>query len=245
MQNKMKYAGLLLLALLPELAAAETLPSLDARFETTQCAVPCQKPVKREWLMLREAGQVELRDVNAGNSELWQQQADGSLEYSYLIHGQKRAINYNPIDLRLLGINADQNKWQALTRLVTANDLASLEKKPGQPYQQTPTEVYQGKLNGIETAITWIPALAIPLQVEYRYPRHEVTVKLVERYQGDKLPVAKTTEATLDAYQHVDFTDIGDMEHDKNALVWLAEAKGAPGVHVHQHGHNDHHDHQH
>ncbi|MGY1488184.1 hypothetical protein ACW4YW_02115 [Methylobacillus pratensis] len=243
MQNNMKYAGALLLALLPNLAAAEALPSLDARFETSQCAVPCQKPVKREWLMLREANQVELRDLNAKHSDLWQWQ-DGTLDYVYLMHDEKRAIDYTSIDLRLLGIGASEDKWQALAQLVKASELASLQKKPGQPYEKMATEIYQGKLNGVDTEITWIPALQIPLQVEYRYPKHHVTVKLVERYQG-KLPVQRTTNQMLHDYQHVDFVDIGDMEHDKQAVAWLSSAKGAPGVHVHRHDHDELHDHQH
>ena len=235
---------MLCLALLPGFAAAEALPRLDARFETSQCELPCKHPVKREWLMLREAGQVELRDVNASNSDLWQWH-DGSLDYVYLMHGEKRAIDYNSIDLRLLGLGADEGKWQSLTTLVTARELASLAKKPGQPYDSMPSEIYQGKLNGIDTQVTWIPALQIPLQVEYRYPNRIVTVKLVQRYQG-KLPVEKTTARQLQDYQHVDFVDIGDMEHDKQAVAWLSLAKDAPGVHVHHHAENEHHDdHQH
>lgn len=244
MQNNMKYSAVLLLSLLPGFAAAEALPNLDARFETSQCAVPCQKPVKREWLMLREAGQVELRDLHAKHSDLWQWQ-DGTLDYVYLMHDEKRAIDYTSIDLRLLGMGVGENKWQALTQLVTPSELASLEKKAGTPYEKMATEIYQGKLSGVDTEITWIPALQIPLQVEYRYPKHHVTVKLVERYQG-KLPVQRTTNQVLHAYQHVDFVDIGDMEHDKHAVAWLSAAKDAPGVNVHRHDHDDdHHEHQH
>lgn len=245
MQNHMKYIGLVALALSSNLVFADTLPALDARFETIQCALPCQRPVTRAWLMLREAGQVELRDVDASQSDLWQRHPNGDLEYLYLMHEQQRAINYNSVDMRMLGMPVGDSKWQALTQLVTKNELAQLEKKPGQPYQQMPTEIYSGKLNDVDTEITWIPALAIPLQVEYRHPTHHVTVKLVERYQG-KLPVEKTTEKILQGYQHVDFADIGDMEHDKNALAWLAHAQGAPGVHAHAHDkHGEQQDHAH
>lgn len=241
MQNNMKYSAILLLSLLPGFAAAESLPDLDARFETSQCEVPCKHQVKREWMMLRGANQVELRDVNAKHSDLWQWQ-DDTLDYVYLMHGQQRAIDYTSIDLRLLGLGASESKWQALAKLVTSSELASMEKKPGKPYEKMATEIYRGTLNGVATELTWIPALQIPLQLEYRYPKQVVTVKLVERYQG-KLPVQKTTAKQLQEYQHVDFVDIGDMEHDKHAVAWLAEAKDAPGVHVHHHDHGDHHEH--
>lgn len=236
MQNNMKYTAILLLALLSGLAVADTLPALDARFETSQCGVPCKHPVKREWLMLREANQVELRDMNVSHSDLWQWQDGTSLDYVYLMHNEKRAIDYTAIDLRLLGIGVGEQKWQALTQLVTTRELASMQKKTGRIYEGMSTEVYQGKLKGVETEVTWIPALQIPLQVDYRYPKHHVTVKLVERYQG-AVPVEKTTSQILQAYQHVDFVDIGDMEHDKQAVTWLSQAKGAPGVHVHGHEH--------
>ncbi|WP_334106517.1 hypothetical protein [Methylobacillus sp.] len=236
MQNEMKYAAMLLSALLPGLAVADLLPALDARFETSQCEVPCKHSIKREWLMLRTANQVELRDMNASHSDLWQWQDSTGLDYVYLMHGEKRAIDYTSIDLRLLGIGVGEQKWQALTQLVTTSELASMQSKPGQIYEGMPTEIYQGKLKGVETEVIWVPALQIPLQVDYRYPKHHVTVKLVERYQGS-LPMEKTTNQILQVYQHVDFIDIGDMEHDKQAVTWLSQAKGAPGVHMHGHAH--------
>ena len=245
MQNTLTSAALALLTLFPGLALADSLPELQARFETTQCATPCKKPVKREWFMLREASQVELRDLNDDHSDLWRLQADGSLDYVYLMHGQQRAIDYNPVDLRLLGINTSESKWHGLSQLVSREELDGMQKKAGRSYQGMATEIYKGKIGDIQTEVTWIPELAIPLKLQYRYPKHTVTVQLKQRYQG-KLPIAPTTEAMLQDYQHVDFTDIGDMEHDPIATAWLSQAKGAPGVHVHHHAAEDHdHDHVH
>ena len=239
MQNTLKSAALALLSLLPGLALADSLPELQARFETTQCATPCKKPVKREWFMLREANQVELRDLNDDHSDLWRLQADGSLEYVYLMHGLQRAIDYAPVDLRLLGINASESKWHGLSQLLSREELDGMQKKAGRAYQGMATEIYKGKIGNIKTEVTWIPELAVPLKLQYQYPKHTVTVQLKQRYQGklaqSKLPITPTTEATLQAYQHVDFTDIGDMEHDPVATAWLSQAKGAPGVHVHHH----------
>ncbi|MCB5187763.1 hypothetical protein LG200_07045 [Methylobacillus caricis] len=245
MQKYLKLSGLGLLLLGCNVASADDLPVLNARFETSQCAIPCKKPVAREWIMMRDSNQLELRDVGASHSDLWQVQADGSLDYVYVMHNEKRAIDYNPVDLRLLGISAGMEKWQALSRLVTQEELSTLEKLAGKTYQGMSTEVYRGKLDQVKTEVTWIPALQIPLQVQYHYPDRVVTVKLVQRF-GQALPVEKTTYAVLQTYQHVDFTDIGDMEHDQSATAWLALAKGAPGVHVHHHAsHHAHDDHEH
>lgn len=236
-------SSLWLLLLGVNIASAEDLPMLNAKFETSQCAIPCKKPVKREWVMMRDQQQVELRDIGANHSDLWQVQADGSLDYVYLMHPEKRAIDYSTVDLRLLGIAAEEKKWQTLTQLVTQDELAALQKTPGKLYKNMPTEIYRGKVSQVNTEVIWLPELRIPLQVQYRSPERIVTVKLVQRFE-QKLPVEKTTEALLQQYQHVDFTDIGDMEHDQNATAWLALAKSAPGVHVHHHVSHEHDHHE-
>ncbi|SNR99095.1 hypothetical protein SAMN05192560_2113 [Methylobacillus rhizosphaerae] len=239
MKNRL-VAAWLMMGWLPGHAVAGTLPALDARFETIQCVLPCQSSVKREWLMMREATQVEIRDMHAAHSELWQRRQDGQLEYAYLLHEKQRAIDYTNIDLNLLGIASDDRQWQVLTQLVTQQELAGLDKRPGPPWQRMATDIYRGRLNGVDTEVTWIPALSIPLQLTYHYPGYQVKVKMVERYH-QQLPVVKTTNGILHTYAHVDFTDIGDMEHDRNALSWLDLASGgAPGLSLRHHAPGEH-----
>lgn len=217
------------------------LTPLDAKFETIECAIPCKKPVKSMWWMWRTPNQVELRTANSSNSELWQLLPNGQLGYQFLMHDEKRAIEYATTDLNMLDMPTDMAKWQSLTHLVTQQDLAGMKKsKLKKQYLGMDLTQYSGKINGIQSSITWLDALQIPLKMAFVYPKRQVTIQLLEQDKG-KWPLGATTAVALRDYQQVDYADIGDMEHSSIANKWLAKAGGAPGLNAHGthdgHGH--------
>lgn len=210
------------------------LTTLNAQFETIECARPCKKSVKNSWWMWRTPEKVELRKVQSTNSELWLLEA-GKISYSFLMHDEKKLIEYSDVDLRILNQSTDGKKWEAITRLVTQKDLANMQKKSlKKQYQGLSLTQYNGKINGVETHIIWVPALQVPLQLTYIYPQHQLTVNLVHHGVQKGLVIATTEQALLD-YQRIDYTDIGDMEHSASAKVWLSKATDAPGLNSHQH----------
>lgn len=209
------------------------LTNLNAQFETTECALPCKKSSalnkKTTWWMWRTPQQVELRKANENNSEMWQVDENHQLNYQFLMHDEKRVIEYSRTDLTMLGMQTDAAKWQAIASLVTQADLASLKKSSlKKQFNGLDLTQYSGNLNGIKTNIVWIEALQIPLSMTYIYPKQQLVVKLI---QLNAKPENATTEAQLLAYQQVDYADIGDMEHSATAKIWLSKAHDAPGVH--------------
>lgn len=166
---------------------------------------------------------------------MWQMDENKHLSYQFLLHDEKRVIEYSQIDLTMLGMQTDAAKWQAVTQLVTQQDLASMKKVSlKKQYQGMALTQYSGNLNGIKTDITWIDALQIPLSMTYLYPKKRLTVQLI---QLNAKPEAATSAEQLQAYQQVDYADIGDMEHSATAKIWLSKAHDAPGVHNHSHQH--------
>ena len=238
----------ILTLLLSVQAFAETapLPVLDARFETVQCAVPCKKPVKRNWWLMRQSEQVELRDFEpksgllAKRSEIWKHSPDGKMGYLFLMHPDKRAIEYLFDDLKVLGIKSDENQWQVTSQLVSEYELAGLKKTSQKPatYHGYETESYTGTINDAKVKLVWLPQLRLPVKLDYVYPKSTVTIQLnqlnIEGTTKSK-PAPQTTEAILNTYQQVYYTDIGDMEQNDDAKEWLAKAQGAPGLHAHHH----------
>lgn len=215
------------------------LTSLNAQFETTECALPCKKNnlanKKNIWWMWRTPKQVELRKADANTSEMWQMDENQQLSYQFLLHDEKRAIEYSRTDLTMLGIRADVEKWQAITSLVTQADLASMKKSSlKKQFNGMGLTQYTGNLHGIKTNIVWVDALQIPLSMTYVYPKQQLIVKLIQL--NAKPENAKTAEQ-LQAYQQVDYADIGDMEHSATAKIWLSKAHDAPGVHSYGHQH--------
>ena len=248
-KNITRILGVLLLAFSINAEAQTTaLPILDAQFETTQCAIPCKKTVKRNWWLMRQPDQVELRDVEsqsgrlATRGEIWKHSPDGKLGYLFLMHQDKRAIEYLFDDLKVIGVKSDENQWQINSQLISESELANLKKTASQSkaYQGYDTEHYIGTLNDAQVKLTWLPQLRLPIKLEYTYPKSKVTIFL-KQLNADSTPLTdshsapKTTEAILNTYQQVYFTDIGDMEQNDDAKEWLAKAQGAPGLHAHHH----------
>lgn len=241
-------ACLVLLASTLAQAEAESLPLLDAKFETVQCANPCKKSVKRDWWLMRSTEQAELRDVArktgqlAKRGEIWKHSPQGKTGYLFLMHDDKRSIEYLFDDLKVLNIKSDENQWQIVSQLVTDTELAGLKKTDGKStnYHGHSVEYYTGKINGAKVKLAWLPQLRVPVKLEYIYPKSKVTIQLQQlNLAGATLPAAqqapKTTEAALDNYQQVYYTDIGDMEQNDDAKEWLSKAQGAPGLHAHHH----------
>jgi hypothetical protein len=228
--------------------AAELNPAIDAQFETTHCASPCKTAHVNSWWLLRSADQVELRNIDkttgtlSARSEIWKHNPDGKLSYLYLMHPDKRAIEYLFDDLKILGLGADEQKWQMSSQLLTNDELAHMKKTDIKtaPYQGFDTESYEGEINQAKVNVLWIPKLHIPAKVIYTYPTSTATVALQKLITGSELTSndnlqLKTTNEALSSYQQVYFTDIGDMEQNAEAQVWIAKAKGAPGLNGHHH----------
>jgi hypothetical protein len=223
-------------------------PTLDAKFETVQCAIPCKKSVKNNWWLMRQSDQVELRDIVSNTGQLakrggiWKHSPDGKMGYLFLMHEDKRSIEYLFDDLKVIGINADENQWQITSQLVSETELAELTKLKSKPanYYGHSIENYSGIINGAKVKLAWLPQLHIPVKIEYTYPKSKVTIQLLQLNLADttlatKNLAPKTTEEVLNSYQQVYYTDIGDMEQNDDAKEWLAKAQGAPGLHEHHH----------
>jgi hypothetical protein len=247
MHHFLKPAFLLNLILANTLAFAEpqlAIP-LDAKFMKESCAKPCKKPIIQQWWMMREKTQVELRSINIKDqldehSEVWQfSPADGKMHYLFLMHGEKRVIEYQHEDMSLLQMSPSEQKWQEVSQLITDNDLAKLKKsaKKSKPYFGKLTEIYTGKLNGTIVRLTWIPELKVPQQMVIDYPdsRIKITLKSIENASNHSERAPRSTEAILTNYSQVFFTDIGDMEQNAEDKIWIKKAHDAPGLGKHHH----------
>lgn len=228
--------------------ASDSIPAINAQFETTQCALPCKTPNTNAWWLLRSSNQVELRNVDnntqklSPRSEIWTLNPDGKLGYLFLMHEDKRAIEYLFDDLKLLGVEPDKEKWEEASRLVTESELNRMQKTGIKTanFQGHETISYQGEINNAQVNIVWIPELKIPLKMVYTYPDTTATVQLKKLINGDNLTLPensqlKTSKQELSNYHQVYYTDIGDMEDNSKAQVWIAKARGALGIHAHNH----------
>ena len=209
------------------------LTPLNAQFETIDCAQPCKKPSTITWWMLRTPTQVELKKTNSNNSELWIWE-NNQANYQFLMHDEKKVIEYSAVDLKMLNMAADSTKWQEVTNLVLQKDLAIMKKtRLKKQYKGLALAQYNGNIECIKTQIVWIDNLQIPLQITYFYPKHKTIVNLLD--VNTSTSASLLSEQILDSYQRIDYADIGDMEHSALAKRWLSKAQDAPGINSEHH----------
>lgn len=225
-----------------------TLPTVNAMYITTQCEVPCIKPLKKQWWLMRIPNQVELRDVDSESGqltslgELWKRAPDGKMTYWYLMHDDKRVIEYLFDDLKVLGIKTDESQWQMLTQIISdyEKSILKLHTAGSEPFLGYAAERFTGVINGINVELIWLSDLHVPAMVEYQYPKRTVKVQLIQiqdrhiSSSAGKFPT-KTDDVALSQYQHIYYTDIGDMEQNDEAKEWLVRAITAPGLHTNHH----------
>jgi hypothetical protein len=228
-------------------AEVDALPAVDARFETVKCANPCKKSIDTEWWMMRTSETVEVRQLDAktgglsNRGEMWKYSPNGKTGYMFLMHDDKRAIEYLFDDLKILGLGVDETQWQMNAQLITNEELASFKKSTmkSEVYQGYETQMYDGKIGNAQVSVLWIPALKLPVSLKYDYPTSTTTIKLKTLIAGEALQAKNaapnTTAQMLASYKQVYYTDIGDMEDNPTAQVWIANAAGAPGIHAHGH----------
>lgn len=227
------------------LAEPQQAVPLDAKFMTESCAKPCKKTIIQQWWMMRDNTQVEIRSADRKNqldehSEVWKiNPTDGKMHYLYLMHDEKRVIEYEHEDMNILRMSPSEQKWQEMSQLITDKDLALLKKsaKKSKPYFGKLTEIYKGKLNGADVRLTWIPELKLPQQMVIDYPnsRIKITLKSMGNTSNKSEQAPRSTEAILANYSQVFYTDIGDMEHNADDKIWIRKAHGAPGLGMHHH----------
>ena len=209
------------------------LTPLNAQFETIECANPCKNSRNSTWWMLRTPTQVELKKTNSNNSELWTWDND-QINYQFLMHDEKKIIEYSVVDLKMLNMMTDSTKWQEVSNLVLQKNLTSMKKSSlKKQYKGLALAQYNGKIEGIKTQIVWIDSLQIPLQITYIYPKHKTIVNLLD--VNTSTITSLLSEHALNSYQRIDYADIGDMEHSAFAKKWLYKAKDAPGINSEHH----------
>lgn len=138
------------------------------------------------------------------------------------MHDERRAIEYSPVDLEMLGRAPD---WERVGALLSPRDLARLERGAKGRHGAHATQRYAGTLGGAKLEAQWISALGLPAKLTYRYPGHTVTVRLLALDTS----AASAPGAALAGYDLIDYADVGDMEGDPQADAWIRKATAAPG----------------
>ncbi len=230
----MLRAGLLFafsaLALSTLASAAPPYEDVAARYVTTACAIPCDKPQDSNWYFWRGENRVEIRDASSEVGEIWRRDGKGRLNFIYVEPAHKRGIEYNATDLRIIN---QKRPWDRLAGIVSPAELKELSPAGETEVLGHKAQRYSGKLDKRTIEVVWEPDLQLAAKVINTYPDRRVTTEL-KSFLTKQDGVAATSDDQLADYELVDFADLGDMETNES-MAWLKQATTAPGHETHEH----------
>jgi hypothetical protein len=149
--------------------------------------------------LVRAADRVAHTFVERGVRELWQRDARGELEHWRAYPAQGKSVHYTPGDLRTIN---SWPRWDALTQLISASELATLKpNKKG---------VLEGTLRGQPARVEWRDDVALPKRIS------------IGQLSMELLSVEPVSAVERDTLTSIEFADLGDMEYDPFVRRFLA-----------------------
>ncbi len=204
--------------------------NVAARYSTTSCAIPCEKPQASDWYFWRDENRVEIRNATQDVGEIWRRDGKKRLSFVYVEPAHKRGIEYNDTDLRMIN---HKRSWDRLASIVSPAEIEKLSLVDETEIMGHKAKRYSGKIDNRTVEVVWIPDLQLTAKVMNTYPDRQVTTEL-KSFLTRQDDVVATSEDQLSNYALVDFADLGDME-TKESMAWLKQATMAPGHETHDH----------
>lgn len=211
-------------------SSASQYADVAARYSTTSCTMPCEKPQTSDWYFWRDENRVEIRNATQDVGEIWRRENKTRLSFVYIEPAHKRGIEYNDTDLRMIN---HKRSWDRLASIVSVEEIAKLSSVGETEILGHKAQRYSGKIDKRTVEVVWIPDLQLTAKVVNTYPDRQVTTEL-KSFLTKQDDVVATSDDQLSNYALVDFADLGDME-TKESMAWLKQATMAPGHEVHEH----------
>ena len=206
-----------------------TLPNAAVEFETTITKADESERHYR-WYFWRADNRVEMRNPQDNSSEEWTRLANGQVKYSMIFHDDKKTIDYNAVDLEMIG---ETPNWTKTTLLISPEMMATLVSDSDETLFNQKATIYKTNLPNIVFEVIWLPQMQVPAMIKREVNGQTITTKIVSLEPAVK-SMLSNPEAS--AYDHGVFADIGDMESVPFIKSVMHKLKGS---HDHDHGHGE------
>lgn len=194
--------------------ALTAVPDVAAEFNTTHTDEDGHD-VQTVWRGWRDGKQVIIEKPQLQIGESWQR--DGkSITQRTLYHGDRRAIEFQHDDLRILEASPS---WQRIVLLLDPRIPESLAASAIESPDGYPTREYHGRSADAEWRIVMRADLALPMLIERRHGQSLERTELLNAYPLAGAPWRPTP---ADGYDVIDFADLGDKEQDPFVAKVLA-----------------------
>lgn len=175
--------------------------------------------LNNSWFFWRKPGMVQTMNADGDHGEIWEQMANGSIQYRKLYHTDKTAVEYMPADMTTSNMSFD---WVKLSSMLSQKELDTLKLIKNTHFLGFRAELRKGKTDGQTIEVQWLPDEHLPASIIREDKTGRVELHLVEFE-----PLSATHRKPVDIeeianYRHIDAADFGDMENDQFVKKWMA-----------------------
>jgi hypothetical protein len=154
---------------------------------------------------------VQTRDAEGDHGEIWEQTANGSIQYRKLYHADKTAVEYMPADIPTNNMSFD---WVKLSSMLNQQDLDTLKSIKKTNFLGFSAELRKGEKNGQTIEVLWLPDENLPASIIRKNKSGRVELQLVEIEPLSATHRKPVSIQDIANYRHIDAADFGDMEND-------------------------------
>ena len=175
------------------------------------------------WRFWRDNQSITIERPQLAMGEHWQR--DGrTIIHRKLYHGDRRAIEFQDDDLRMLETTPS---WQKLALLIDPSLLEKLRAGELEWHDAYPSRDYQGEVEGTQWLVVMRMDLGLPVLIERKKGDFAERTELLQAHTLESAPWQPTPDT---GYDVIDFADLGDKEYDPFVIKVQAQMG-----HAHQH----------
>lgn len=181
---------------------------------------PSKVPLNTAWFFWRRPDMIQTLDADGDHGEIWQQTANGSIQYRKLYHSDKTAVEFMPTDNPSNNVHFD---WVKLSSMLSEQEFSALKPVKKTMALGRSAELREGKTGAQTMTVLWLTNENLPASIIRQDKKGIVELRLVEigtLSEGHREPVAIEDIAN---YRQIDAVDFGDMENDPFVKKVLAE----------------------
>lgn len=180
-------------------------PALAARYELRAGSRSI------DWYLTREAARIETYNAVSRRAEVWERLPTGGIEYRRIFLDDRKIVEYTPGELKS---RRAEPEWATLASLIAPAKIVGLRKTGERTVLGRRALVLEGKIDGVQTRLWWLPEAQLPARLERGQGKNLVRITLRELHDHAPGNWPLMSEARLSGFGLIDAADFGDMEHD-------------------------------
>jgi hypothetical protein len=168
-------------------------------------------PSNSAWFFWRSPNMIQTLDADGGHGEIWEQTANGSIQYRKLYHADKTAVEFMPADNATNNVRFD---WVKLSSMLSQQELSALKPVKKTMVLGRSAELREGKTEDQTMTVLWLTDENLPASIIRKDKKGVVELRLVAIEPLSEVSRKPIAVEDIADYRQIDAADFGDMEND-------------------------------